>query len=454
LAISKRLCEYFLCSEKYVSFILEGFVSVSPTDLQLGREALLGKQVCTDFGRFPISNPKSRISSEQHEIQSSFDPDEFVDNLRLERYINPSKDGHPANSVAGRAYYLVRPFLPVKVRRHLQRARLNSWRDLKFPQWPVDRTVDHTMATLLLSSLRAHGLSKIPFIWFWPDGATAAAVITHDVETYVGRDSCAAMMDIDDSFGFKAAFEVVPETRYEVTPSYLNSIRERGFEIAVHDLNHDGNLFRDQKTFYERVSKINAYGQRFGAEGFRAAVLYRNQEWYGALDFSYDTSVPNTARLDPQRGGCCTVLPYFIDRLIELPVTITQDYSLFHILNDYSIDLWKQQIEFILESHGLINGIIHPDYIVSSRERVVFENLLAHLAKLREERGIWTALPKDVARWWRQRSKMKLVEDESGVRIEGDGKERARVAYAFEENGRLEIEVSPAQAGYLVEHSN
>ena len=174
-------------------------------------------------------------------------------------------------------------------------------------------------------------------------------------------------------------------------------------------------------------------------------MLYRNQEWYDALDFSYDTSVPNVAHLDPQRGGCCTVMPYFVGKLVELPVTVTQDYSLFHILNDYSINLWKQQIELILESHGLINVIIHPDYSVSSRERTVFEALLSHLAKLRDERGVWTALPKDIARWWRQRSEMKLVEDKDGLRIEGEGKERARIAYASEKDGRLAVELRPAQ---------
>jgi hypothetical protein len=273
-----------------------------------------------------------------------------------------------------------------------------------------------------------------------------AAMVTHDVETAMGRDSSATVMDIDDSFGIKASFQVVPEKRYEVAASYVDSIWNRGFEVAVHDLNHDGHLFRDHKTFLRRAAKINAYRKAFHAEGFRAAVLYRNQEWYDALDFSYDTSVPNVAHLDPQRGGCCTVMPYFVGKLVELPVTVTQDYSLFHILNDYSINLWKQQIELILENHGLINVIVHPDYSVAPRERAVFEALLSHLAKLREERGIWAALPKDIAQWWRQRSEMRLVEDENGLRIEGEGQERARIAYASEKDGRLVFEICPSHA--------
>ena len=78
--------------------------------------------------------------------------------------------------------------------------------------------------------------------------------------------------------------------------------------------------------------------------------MYREQEWFDAFDFSFDMSVPNVAHLEPQRGGCCTVMPYFIGDVLELPLTTTQDYSLFHILGDYSTTLWKRQIRLIRDS--------------------------------------------------------------------------------------------------------
>ncbi len=40
--------------------------------------------------------------------------------------------------------------------------------------------------------------------------------------------------------------------------------------------------------------------------------MYREQRWFDAFEFSYDMSVPNAAHLEPQRGGCCTVMPYFL----------------------------------------------------------------------------------------------------------------------------------------------
>ena len=139
--------------------------------------------------------------------------------------------------------------------------------------------------------------------------------------------------------------------------------------------------------------------------------MYRQPEWLEALDFSYDMSIPNIAHLDPQRGGCCTVLPFFIGNILELPLTATQDYSLFHILNNYSIDLWKRQIALITEKHGLISFIVHPDYVIPKRARDTYQALLGHLAQLRADGLLRTPLPREVDHWWRDRSQMKLVGD-------------------------------------------
>ena len=76
-------------------------------------------------------------------------------------------------------------------------------------------------------------------------------------------------------------------------------------------------------------------------------------------------------------------MPYFIGKLVELPLTCTQDYTLFQILGDYSIDLWKKQISLIREHHGLISFIVHPDYVIEQRAQDTYKALLGHLARLR-----------------------------------------------------------------------
>jgi hypothetical protein len=153
-------------------------------------------------------------------------------------------------------------------------------------------------------------------------------------------------------------------------------------------------------------------------------------DWFDAFDFCYDMSLPNVGHLDNQRGGCCTVMPYFIGRILELPVTTTQDYMLFHILCDYSLALWKAQIELIMQQHGLVSFIAHPDYLISRRALAAYIALLTYLSELRSQGKLWVALPREVNAWWRARSCMTLDCSGGMWRIQGEGKERARIAYA------------------------
>jgi hypothetical protein len=148
-------------------------------------------------------------------------------------------------------------------------------------------------------------------------------------------------------------------------------------------------------------------------------------------------SIPNVAHLDPQRGGCCTVFPYFIGNVLELPLTTTQDYMLFHILGGYSIDLWKEQLSLIVRRHGLASFIVHPDYILEERERDVYRQLLRYLAGLRDRQNVWTALPCEVNRWWRERSGMTLTRISGQWTVSGPGHERARIAWARVSGDRI-----------------
>src|SRR5207237_7042504 len=123
---------------------------------------------------------------------------------------------------------------------------LQDWQAIQFPNWPVDRNADLILERLLVIGMQFSGVKRLPFIWFWPRGYKACGMVTHDVETRAGRDFCSRMMDIDDRFGIKSSFQIVPEKRYVVPSGYLESIRSRGFEVNIHGLNHDGNLFRDR----------------------------------------------------------------------------------------------------------------------------------------------------------------------------------------------------------------
>jgi hypothetical protein len=328
----------------------------------------------------------------------------------------------------------------VGLRKYLQRLHSRQWRRTAFPRWPVDTSVEQLQESLLLTLMKSRGLLRIPIVWFWPRGAESCVVMTHDVEDHAGYEFCGELMDIDDEYGVKSSLQMVPEGHYQCSDEMLSRVRERGFELNVQDLNHDGYLFAARSEFLRRAKKINEYGKAFGAKGFRAAVLYRNLEWMDALEFSYDMSVPSVAHLDPQHGGCCSVMPYFVGDILEIPLTTIQDYMLFHIFGDYSLDLWKTQVTAIREKHGLISFLVHPDYIIEQRARNAYRELLEWLSELRAQHSVWFALPGEVDEWWRARRQMHLVNRGGEWMIDGPMADQAVLAYATIDGDRLVYE--------------
>ena len=440
--IDHVLVESFRCPEELCSFELASELSRDPGYFRFGEDT-----IC--YGRC-IGQPATSPAGTLHDLSGDvriegstailpFDPADTIANLRFERYATGSAG--PDDSLLSSTYYWARPLMPVWFRRHLQRLRLKGSREVKFPHWPVDWTVERIQEDLLGIAIKAQGGEEVPFVWFWPQGLPSCAIMTHDVEAQAGLDFCPALMDIDDSFGIKSSFQIVPEKRYSVSDRLLSGIRDRGFEVNVHDLNHDGHLYSEHDEFLRRARKINQYGRRYGARGFRSGALYRNLSWYDVLEFDYDMSVPNAGHLEAQGGGCCTIRPYFINQKVELPVTTTQDYSLFHILGDYSIELWKQEIESIMEKHGLISFIIHPDYLLNKKAQKTYRSLLKYLAQLRDEGKIWIALPGDVADWWRQRNQMTMTRESGSWRAAGRSSDRVRVAHAYAHEQGLEYRI-------------
>jgi len=65
---------------------------------------------------------------------------------------------------------------------------------------------------------------------------------------------------------------------------------------------------------------------------------------------------------------------------------------------------------------------------------------MERLNRAREDEGLWMPLPREVDAWWRERKLMKLSPSGENWRIEGPGSERARVAFAHVDDGRLVYE--------------
>ena len=262
------LTQYYRCPDAYSRFALRETPSPTSGYFVFGQGATCYGKLACQTAQVPgdaLHDAKNDAVIEDGKAYLTFDPSEVVENLRRERYVEEWRHGF--SSALAKMYYFVRPALPVGVRKHLQRFHLRGWEELSFPLWPVDCSVDNLLEELMLLSLRASGVERIPFVWFWPEGTSSCAIMTHDVESKVGRDFCPTLMDIDDSYGIKASFQIIPEDRYSVNPDFLESIRQRQFEVVVHDLNHDGHLYKNREQFLERTARINSYGKEYGAEG-------------------------------------------------------------------------------------------------------------------------------------------------------------------------------------------
>jgi hypothetical protein len=447
------LVEYFRCPDHLAVLRTADALSPDPGYFRVGDAIGFGRaavgSTATDVNDGLVDVAPMALLEAGH-VRLPFDLAEAVANLRHERYPEAQRAIRAVSSISATrmVYYLVRPALPVAVRKHLQRLHWKGWRDIAFPRWPVDVSVESLMRTSAGLVLEHGGVSEFPFIWFWPDGAPGCAMMTHDVEGPAGARFSDALMDLDGRYGIPSSFQVVPDaprTPRGATRELVERLKSRGFEVNVHDLTHDGRLFRERERFLRHAATINARGREFGSRGFRSGAMYRRQDWLAALDISYDMSVPNVAHLEPQRGGCCTVMPYFIGHVLEIPLTAAQDYTVFHVLGEYSTQLWRDQIDRILAENGLLSFIAHPDYLVEPRATAVYEELLTLLDGLRRGRGVWIAPPAAIDKWWRARREMTLAKDGASWRVKGAGSERARVAWARLDGKRVVYDVGPSR---------
>ena len=202
--------------------------------------------------------------------------------------------------------------------------------------------------------------------------------------------------------GFRSSFNFVPE-RYPIDQSLIAELKERGFEVGIHGLKHDGKLFSSRNEFERRAKLINKYLKAFGAVGFRTPLTHRNPEWMQALEIEYDLSFFDTDPFEPTPGGTMSVWPFFIGHFVELPYTLVQDYTLTSVLGETSPRLWLEKVDFIKEFHGMALLNSHPDYLKDSKTFRIYVEFLETMKKNRE---YWHALPRDVARWWKSRAEL------------------------------------------------
>ena len=299
-----------------------------------------------------------------------------------------------------RLYYLLKPLLPRTFTRWL-RQLLNKRlaQDIGL-SWPIEDRYPRFQFEVLKNLLALSGQSCIQFRPLWPFAKEYAFVLTHDIESAKGQAFVRRVVELEEKLGFRSSFNFVP-ARYRVDFELVNELQHRGFEIGIHGLKHDGKLFNSRKKFMHRASLINRHLKEFGAIGFRAPLTHRNPEWMQALDIEYDLSFFDTDPFEPIPGGTMSIWPFFLGHFVELPYTLVQDYTLTSILGEATPRLWLEKVDFIEKYHGMALINSHPDYLQDGANLKIYSDFLA---AMKHRNGFWHALPRDAARWWRNRS--------------------------------------------------
>ena len=218
--------------------------------------------------------------------------------------------------------------------------------------------------------------------------------------------------------GVRSSFNFIPEGNYRVPRELREELTRNGFEVGVHDFQHDGHLFASRREFARKATHINHYVNEWGAAGFRSGFMLHKLDWLHDLDIQYDASTFDTDPFEPQPEGRHTIFPFWVpspsrhnrpgaaqkDGYIELPYTLPQDSTLFLLLHERTPSIWLRKIDWIAEHGGMALLDTHPDYMsfkANSKKSGEFDvNLYRQFIKYVVEKyngSFWSALPRDVA---------------------------------------------------------
>ena len=203
----------------------------------------------------------------------------------------------------------------------------------------------------------------------------------------------------------------------------IEQLKANGCEIGLHGLRHDG---RDLSpgVFERRLPAMREYAGRWGVTGFRGPATHRDREFVQQLAVDHDSSWCDVALYEPQPGGSCTWLPFFIGDVVEFPITMAMDHTIFEVLNQMTDAIWREKAMLLREYGGMALMLTHPDYLLDEERLLVYEGFLQWLAP---DRTAWHALPGEVAAWWRARSCTHLERHDGLWAARGPAASRARV---------------------------
>jgi peptidoglycan/xylan/chitin deacetylase (PgdA/CDA1 family) len=344
--------------------------------------------------------------------------EEAAEYYLYERYLSNANRRPPQML---KAYYRIKRLIPQGLRHRLNSLAIRLRGKSDFPRWPCESALLDFWRKWLREGMRLMGETDGWHIGFWPDGMKCSIVLTHDVETAAGMRRIETMAIMEESYGFRSAWNL-PLQQYPIDWKMVDRLRGRGFEFGAHGLSHDGKLFRSECDFNRLGPILRKLADARNLKGFRAPSTLRCGDWIEKLGFDFDSSFADSDPYEPQPGGTCSVFPFFMSDMIEMPYTMPQDHTLIHVLRRSPLPVWTAKARWIESVGGMILTLVHPDYCGVGENLKEYENLLKYLSQVS---SAWRALPSEVANWWRQRDGLKLMVDGDTPVIEGPGASRA-----------------------------
>lgn len=247
------------------------------------------------------------------------------------------------------------------------------------------------------------------------DGQTASSLPLCSLMMRIrekGRRNATHWLNWKCNWVFALPLILFPEG-YPVSPELRCYLIEHGFEVGVHGLNHRGNPFKSREFFLNQVPKINHYLKEWGSVGFRAPSMYHSLEWVRDLEIEYDASTFDTDPFEPQSDGMQTIFPFWVQGnsdkkgYVELPYTLPQDFTVFVLMAEKGIDIWKNKLDWIVECGGMALLNVHPDYMNFDKKKTkmgeypvkYYEQFLKYIIATYKNQ-YWHVLPKEIAWFW------------------------------------------------------
>jgi peptidoglycan/xylan/chitin deacetylase (PgdA/CDA1 family) len=321
----------------------------------------------------------------------NFDPEETIHFLISERY---HVNRRPLYTFLPFHYHRVPGNVRVLISRLFYFSKIHSYRSFYFPSWFIERSVELIRSVFLntLSILEGNRINTLPF---WPNSKDFSIVLTHDVDTNKGFRMISRFIEIEERYGLKSSWNFVSR-HYDIDSELLDSLIKKGYEIASHGYNHDNKLpFLDKRVIEKRLLECLEFLSRYNVEGFRSPSLFTTKELYEILPkfFSYDSSIPDTELF----RGSCSVFPFTIGNLVELPLTLPMDSTLIF----YRI--WMEKMDWIKRIGGLVVVTTHPEPHFSGNKKMlnIYERLISRITY---EPKAWIDRPREIAKWWRERN--------------------------------------------------